>query len=268
MAAAGNNVYAVWQLTPLPPQYNADQDNVHPRGIFLAASSDNGETFQDAKSLSNNVSKSYPKVAAYQNKVYVIWNVGIIGDNTNPGNINNNNNNNNDSRTGNGIYLTKSFDNGRTFDDTLKLNAIWNSVGESQIAASGDSVYVVWGGNPDERVAGNLFYTSSLDNGISFSEARTLTERNTLNAEVAATNNGNEVYLAWQGVLPDENEEIFIKKSEDNGATFTEINENVSNNEGISECTSISISEDSRKVYLAWEDSPSGNHEILFARNL
>jgi hypothetical protein len=268
MAAAGNNVYAVWQLTPLPPQYNADQDNVHPRGIFLAASSDNGETFQDAKNLSNNVSKSYPKVAAYQNKVYVIWNVGIIGDNTNPGNINNNNNNNNDSRTGNGIYLTKSFDNGRTFDDTLKLNAIWNSVGESQIAASGDSVYVVWGGNPDERVAGNLFYTSSLDNGISFSEARTLTERNTLNAEVAATNNGNEVYLAWQGVLPDENEEIFIKKSEDNGATFTEINENVSNNEGISECTSISISEDSRKVYLAWEDSPSGNHEILFARNL
>ena len=155
-----------------------------------------------------------------------------------------------------------------TFDDTLKLNADWNSVGESQIAASGDSVYVVWGGNPDEKVAGNLFYTSSLDNGASFSAARTLTERNTLNAEVATSNNGNEVYLAWQGILPDDNEEIFVKKSADNGATFTEISENVSNNEGISECTSISISEDSKKVYLAWEDSPSGNHEILFAHNI
>jgi hypothetical protein len=264
MAAAGNNVYAVWQVTPLPPQFNSDQDNVQSAGIFLAMSEDNGETFQEAKSLSDNVLKSYPKVAAYQNKVYVIWNVGIIGDNTGP----ENNSNNNDSSFDNGIYLTKSFDGGRTFDDTLKLNANWNSVGESQIAASGNSVYVVWGGNPDEKVAGNLFYTSSLDNGASFSAARTLTERNTLNAEIAAANNGNEVYLAWQGVLPNDNEEIFVKKSTDNGTTFTELSENVSNNEGISECTSISISEESAKVYLAWEDSPAGNHEILFAHNI
>jgi hypothetical protein len=264
MAAAGNNVYAVWQVTPLPPQFNADQDDIQSAGIFLAMSSDNGETFQEAKSLSDNVLKSYPKVAAYQNKVYVIWNVGIIGDNTSP----ENNNNNNDNSTSNGIYLTKSFDGGRTFDDTLKLNANWNSVGESQVAASGDSVYVVWGGNPDEKVAGNLFYTSSPNNGVSFSAARALTERTTLNAEVAAADNGNEVYLAWQGVLSDDNEEIYAKKSTDSGATFTEINQNVSNNEGISECTSISISDDSRKVYLAWEDSPSGNHEILFATNL
>ena len=268
MAAAGNNVYAVWQVTPLPPQFNTDQDNVQSAGIFLAMSSDKGETFQEAKSLSDNVLKSYPKVAAYQNKVYVIWNVGIIGDNTSPKNNNNNNNNTNDSSTNNGIYLTKSFDGGSTFDEALKLNANWNSVGESQIAASGDTVYVVWGGNPDEKVAGNLFYTSSLDNGVSFSAARTLTERNTLNAEVATVDNGNEVYLAWQGVLPNDNEEIFVKKSADNGATFTEISENVSNNESISECTSISISEDSRKVYLAWEDSPAGNHEILFAYNI
>jgi hypothetical protein len=268
MAAAGNNVYAIWQVTPLPPQLNADQDNVQPAGIFLARSSDNGETFQGAKSLSGNVLKSYPKVAAYQNKVYVIWNVGIIGDNTNPENININNDNNNDSSSRNGIYFTKSFDGGNTFDKTLKLNANWSSVGESQIAASGNSVYVVWGGNPDEKVAGNLFYTSSLDNGVSFSAARTLTERTTLNAEVSAADNGSEVYLAWQGVLPDDNEEIFVKKSTDNGATFTKISQNVSNNEGISECTSISISEDPRKVYLAWEDSPSGNHEILFSHSI
>lgn len=264
IAAAGNNVYAVWQVTPLPIQFNAGQDDVQSAGIFLAMSSDNGETFQEAKSLSDNVLKSYPKVAAYQNKVYVIWNVGIIGDNTGP----ENNNNNNDNSTNNGIYLTKSFDGARTFDDTQKLNADWNSVGESQIAASGDSVYVVWGGNPDEKVAGNLFYTSSFDNGVSFSAARTLTERNTLNAEVAAADNGSEVYLAWQGVLPNDNEEIFIKKSADNGTTFTKISQNVSNNEGISECTSISISQDSSKVYLAWEDSPSGNHEILFAHSI
>ena len=256
MAAAGNNVYAVWQVTPLTTQFNAGQESVKKGSIYLAASMDNGENFKDTKSLSDVVLKSYPKVAAYDNKVYVLWNVGIIGDNTNRGNIDN------------GIYLTKSFDSGKNFDEPIKLNANWNSVGESQIAASGNSVYVVWGGNPDEKVAGNLFYTMSSDNGASFSPARAFTERNTLNAEVAATDNGNSVYLAWQGILPDDNEEIFIKESVDRGITFVEDNQNVSNNEGISECTSIAISDDSSRVYLAWEDSPVNNHEILFAHSV
>jgi hypothetical protein len=257
IAATGNNVYAVWQVTPLTKQFNAGQEDIKTGSIYLVASADNGETFQQTKSLSDNVLKSYPKVAAYENKVYVLWNVGIIGDNTNKG-----------DNTDNGIYLTKSFDSGKSFDEPIKLNANWNSVGESQIAASGNSVYVVWGGNPDEKVAGNLFYTTSSDNGVSFSAARALTEKNTLNAEVAATNNGDAVYLAWQGVLPDGNEEIFIKESVDRGATFTQDNQNVSKNEGISECTSIAISEDSSRVYLAWEDSPVNNHEILFAYSI
>jgi hypothetical protein len=247
MAAAGNKVYVVWQVTPLLPTTDR--------------STDNGETFEEAKSLSNNAFKSYPKVAAYENNVYVVWNVGIIGDNANRENDSNNN-----SSADSGIFLTKSFDSGRGFDDTIKLSANWNSVGESQVAATGDNVYVVWGGNPDEKVAGNLFYTLSSDDGTTFSAATTFTEKNTLNVEVATDNNA--VYIAWQGVLEDGNEEIYIKKSLDAGATFTEFNENISKNEGVSECTSIAISEDSKKVYLAWEDSPARNHEILLARSL
>jgi hypothetical protein len=115
-------------------------------------------------------------------------------------------------------------------------------------------------------VPGKLFYTTSSDNGISFSVPRSLTEKNTLNVEVSA--DSNFVYIAWQGILPNDNEEILVKKSTDSGATFSEANENVSKNDGISECTSITISEDTKKVYLAWEDSPAGNHEILFVRGL
>jgi hypothetical protein len=85
-----------------------------------------------------------------------------------------------------------------------------------------------------------------------------------LNVEVAS--DSNNAYIAWQGVLPDDNEEIFIKESSDAGATFTTANENVSRNKGISECTSIAISQDSKVVYLAWEDSPKDNHEILFSQ--
>jgi hypothetical protein len=267
MAAAGNKVYVVWQVTPLLPITDGNNietsnaDTGDESSILLATSTDNGETFEEAKSLSNNAFKSYPKVAAYGNNVYVVWNEGIIGDNANRENDSNNN-----SSADSGIFLAKSFDSGRSFDDTIKLNANWNSVGESQVAATGDNVYVVWGGNPDEKVAGNLFYTLSSDDGTTFSAATTLTEKNALNVEVATDN--NDVYIAWQGVLDDGNEEIYIKKSLDAGATFTEFNENISKNEGVSECTSIAISEDSKEVYLAWEDSPARNHEILFARSL
>jgi hypothetical protein len=278
IAAAGNNVYVVWQVTPLQ---TADQDGVDDSNgqdinsdykgdksgisddklgsISFIASVDNGETFKEVKSLSNEAFKSYPKIAAYANQVYILWNIGIIGDTNGSNNMNNNNPNN-------GIFFRKSFDNGNTFSNLTRLNMDWNSIGESQIAAYENNVYVVWGGDPDHKVPGNLFYTTSSDNGISFSVPRSLTEKNTLNVEVSA--DSNFVYIAWQGILPNDNEEILVKKSTDSGATFSEANENVSKNDGISECTSITISEDTKKVYLAWEDSPAGNHEILFVRGL
>ncbi len=245
IAAAGNDVYVVWQEDDL--RINAQSDP----GIMFSSSADKGESFKKSLSLSNSAYKSYPKVAAYGNSVYIVWNVGIIGEN----NVNNKDN---------GIFLAKSTDNGNNFNNPIKLNSEWNSIGESQVVAYENNVYVVWGGNPDKKVAGNLFYTMSPDNGDSFSNAISLTGRDTLNVEVASDN--DDVYIAWQGVLPDDNEEIFVKKSSDAGATFTASIENVSRNDGISECTSITISKDTRQVYLAWEDSPSGNHEILFSQ--
>lgn len=275
ISAAGNNVYVVWQDTPLPAvdqesitgsglddsaDNNSDRSSISGENfssISFITSADKGETFKKVKSLSNSAFKSYPKTAAYGNNVYVVWNVGIIGDDSK---VNNRNEN------VKGIFFAKSLDNGNSFNDTIKLNSNWNSVGESQVATFGNNVYVVWGGNPDDKVVGNMFYARSTDSGASFSAARTLTEKNTLNVEVAADN--NIVYVAWQGVLPNGNEEIFIKKSPDAGASFTAITENISRNDGISECTSIAISENTKKVYLAWEDSPAGNHEILFVRSI
>jgi hypothetical protein len=273
LAAAGNNVYAVWQETPLssPDLSNANSGNPYENtdndsngssissdkssSISFIASADNGETFKKVKSLSNTAFKSYPKIAAYNNSVYMVWNVGIVGGTDDTDYRNNN--------MSNGIFFAKSLNKGNNFSSPIKLNAEWNSIGESQVAAYRKDVYVVWGGNPDDKVASNLFYTRSNDNGTNFSVARSLTDKDTLNVEVAADN--NVAYIAWQGVLKDGNEEIFIKKSSDEGASFTSTSENISRNDGVSECTSITISEDTKKVYLAWEDSPAGNHEILFS---
>ena len=288
ITAAGNNVYVVWQETTLPNAYaydtsssgsgvnadnNSDRSSISSKensSILFRASTDDGNTFKKIKSLSNNAFKSYPKIAAFENSAYVVWNVGIIGDS--------NREDKNSDNINNGIFFTKSFDSGNSFSDTIKLNSNRNSIGESQIAAYGNNVYVVWGGNPDEKVVGNIFFVKSTDNGNRFAKAVSLGEENSLNVEIIAGENNN-VYVAWQALLsaddlcpscllkPDDNEEILFKKSSDNGATFTDITENISKNKGISECTSIAVSENNN-VYVAWEDYTYGNHEILFSKSI
>jgi len=289
ITAAGNNVYAVWQETTLPNAYaydtsssggavnadnNSDRSSISSKensSILFRASTDDGNTFNNIKSLSNSAFKSYPKIAAFENSAYVVWNVGRIGDS-------NSEDNNAANNINNGIFFTKSFDSGNSFSDTIKLNSNRNSIGESQIAAYGNNVYVVWGGNPDEKVVGNIFFVKSTDNGNRFAKAVSLGEENSLNVEIIAGGNNN-VYIAWQALLsadnlcpscllkPDDNEEILFKMSSDNGDTFTNINENISKNEGISECTSIAVSENNN-VYVAWEDYTYGNHEILFSKSI
>jgi hypothetical protein len=290
IAAAGNNVYAVWQDTTLPTadvdtssssssgdginaDNNSDRSSISTdenSSILFRASTDDGNTFKKIKSLSNSAFKSYPKIAAFENSAYVAWNVGIIGDS--------NREDNNANNIDNGIFFTKSFDSGNSFSDTIKLNSNRNSIGESQIAAYGNNVYVIWGGNPDDKVVGDIFFVKSTDNGNRFAKAVSLGEPNSLNVEIIAGANNN-VYIAWQALLsadnvcpscllkPDDNEEILFKMSSDNGATFTNIYENISKNEGISECTSIAVSENNN-VYVAWEDYTYGNHEILFSKSI
>jgi len=273
IAAAENNVYIVWQDTPgstadydtasgINADNNNDRINISDKmnsSIVFRASNDGGNTFEKLKTLSDSPFKSYPKITAFKNSAYVVWNIGIIGD------LNYDDNSSNNIH--NGIFFTKSLDKGNSFSDTIKLNSDWNSIGESQIAAYGNNVYVVWGGNPDEKVVGNMFFVKSSDNGDSFPQPISLTnEKNSLNVEIIA-DKSNIVYVAWQALVPDGNEEILFKKSSDDGATFTNINENISKNEGISECTSIAVSENN-KVYVVWEDDTFGNHEILFAQSI
>jgi hypothetical protein len=259
IAAAENNVYVVWQDTDRSSI--SGHKNSWDSSIAFRASTDSGDSFQKIKSLGSAGFDSFPKIAAFGNSAYLVWNFGIIGD-TNKYTYNINN------KTSSGIFFTKSLDSGNSFSHTVKLNSNRNSIGEPQVAAYNNNVYVIWGGNPDDKVEGNMFFVRSSNNGNSFSKAVSLSgdQKNTLNVEVIAGGNNN-VYVAWQALLSDDNEEILFKKSSDNGATFTNTHENISKNKGISECTSIAVSENNI-VYLAWEDDTTGNHEILFVKTV
>ena len=166
-------MYVVWQDVPLPiaddtdiisggddsSVYNYGQKNSninHQKygSIMFTSSEHFTKSFIQPKSLSNGAYKLYPKVGAYEDSVYVVWNVGIIGDTGNASSQN--------DMTPNGIFFARSFDKGVNFSDPLKLNAESDTIGEFQGAGSGRNVYVVWGGNPDEKVVGNLYFTRIL----------------------------------------------------------------------------------------------------------
>jgi hypothetical protein len=175
---------------------------------------------------------------------------------------NNNNSNNNNIEQRQGIYFARSYDNGGNFSNAVKLNSEASRAGESQIAASGNQVYVVWSGNSDNLIPNDLYFIKSTDNGTSFTAESSLSKKSSLNAELAI--DGNNVYIIWQDFLRPKNQEILIKKSTDGGKTFTSTSTNISNNKGISECPSISISKNI--IYTMWEDDTPGNHEIYFSR--
>ena len=76
----------------------------------------------------------------------------------------------------------------------------------------------------------------------------------------------NQVYIAAQGIPtnnnPLKNVEIFLINSSVTQDNFQKT-VNISNNSGVSECPSLAAS--GNNLYMTWEDSTPGNHEILFS---
>ena len=271
LSAFENNVYAVW----------LDEDEQGNGIILFTASNDGGETFGNPITIARNVTTNndftFPKVAAYGDNLYIAWNVV-------------------DSRStqGEGEIITdllyvKSSDQGNTFSPPIKLNNNGEKVGEAQLAAYNNAVYVVWGSSPYDHITSNLFFMKSTDNGNTFSNATEVKNDNFVNpsnVEIVVVGNNNseengeqslssspssqqvqqqpELYITGQVPLSDENEEIFLASSSDNGDTFSQITTNLSNNSEFSECSAIAAS--ANNIYVIWQDRTPGNNEALFTK--
>jgi hypothetical protein len=239
IAVFGDNVYLVW----------LDQDEADNTNILLKASFDGGATFGRTVHISSNANQeTFPKIAAYEDSVYIAWN--MAGDNL-------------DERDNEGLFFVRSLDGGNTFDNIMKLNHE-NDFGELQVAAFDETVYVVSGGIHSMDVNG-VFFTKSIDGGRSFSEPVTIDENatfvNPLNVEVGAYDEQFSYVAAQVTVLG--NEEILLLEMTGNDSTRVI---NLSNNPKISECPSIAMTGDN--IYVVWEDMTPGNHEILYAKGI
>jgi hypothetical protein len=270
IVAFENYVYAVW----------LDEDQGGNGTVLFKASNDGGDTFSNTVTIAHNANNNditFPKVAAYGDNVYIAWNV-----------VDNNNNNQEEIRTD--LLYVKSSDQGNTFGPPIKLNNNEQKVGEAQLAAYKNAVYVIWGSSSFGQVTSNLFFTKSTDGGNTFSNSTEVKNKNFVNpsnVEITVADNDEEngrpellpsapyqqeeqqqqqpyLYVTGQVPLSDRNDEILLTFSSDNGDTFSEITTNLSNNLDISECPSIAASENN--IYVIWQDRTPGNNEILFTK--
>jgi len=229
VSSSDDNVYVIWE------------DNISGnKEVLFRASHDKGQTFGSIINLSNNNSTSYsPIIFSHGNNVYVVWT---------------------DYTFNNDIFFRASHDKGQTFGSTINVS---NNTGTSftpDIFSHGNNVYVVWT-DTISRVSNDIFFTSSIDNGQTFSKPVNLSNNNGSSTIPQVSSSGTNVYVTWMdnsiGDL-----EIFFAFSIDNGQIFSSPI-NLSNSPGISQLPQISSFGDN--VYVVWEDKTPGIYDIFLA---
>jgi hypothetical protein len=230
IAVDGSNIYVVWtDYTPGTPE------------IYFKKSDDGGATWRTNKRLTNNAGYSYaPAIAVDGSNIYVVW-----ADST-PGNYE--------------IYFKKSDDGGATWATNKKLS---NTAGYSEdpaIVVDGSNIYVVW----TDYTPGNyeIYFKRSVDRGATWKADKRLTNNPGGSYTPAIAVDGSNIYVVWEDDTPG-NEEIYFKKSDDGGATWTANNRLTNDALG---SMYPAIAADGSNVYVVWQNfiMAPANFEIYF----
>jgi len=97
---------------------------------FFKKSLDQGHTFSEVSVISSNIARSIsPSIAAYVNKVYVVWSDNTFGNSE--------------------IFFTNSIDNGSTYNMPININEDAGTSGVAQISIDpgAGNLYLIWQDN-------------------------------------------------------------------------------------------------------------------------
>src|ERR671931_655582 len=181
-----------------------------------------------------------------------------------------------DNKTGNNeVYFGGSNDGGKTFGSPINISNSKGGSADSQIAASGNNVYVTWWDNK----TGNwqVFSRASNDSGKTFGDAVILKgigsspvkhlkapPSNTTSVDTivaAAAGNNNKEYVVWWDNTTG-NWEVSFAKSSDGGKTF-DSPINISNTPDARSVGARMIAQ-GNNVYIAWMDLKPGQKQVMF----
>ena len=230
IAVFGSDIYVTWDDNT-PGNYD----------IYFLKSTDGGATWQTAKRITTNADDSGSSAIVVDGSyVFMAWASKI-------------------SDTNCEIYFKKSIDGGATWQATQRLT---NNAGVSMdpaVAERGDNVYVAW----QDTTPGNydIYFRKSTDGGATWNASKKLTANagNSRNLDMAVYD--ANICVAWDDSTPG-NEEIYLKKSTDNGATW-QTAQRLTYNSGDSWRPAVAVS--SAKVYVAW-DEDVGEWELVFLK--
>ncbi|HEX5922035.1 MAG TPA: sialidase family protein [Nitrososphaeraceae archaeon] len=232
LAAEEQSVYIVWN------SFDKLMRNI----ILLSKSDDAGKTFSELTEIGIGDMETFPKIAADADEYFITWDKE----------------NDKDTEI---LFIKghKNYDKINSITNLTKLNDEGIDGGETQVAANADHVLVAWTSNmPVDKK--HVYVSSSINNGNDFGNSVHVSSINSSNVE-NIINDGNS-YLVWQDNLYG-SQDIFLTKSNMNGTSIDKAI-NVSNNTGISECPSITVSRNG--IHMVWEDDTTGNHEVLYTR--
>jgi len=247
--STGNNVYVVWE------------DETPDKGrIRFRASNDNGNDFSITRVLSqeNEVNANSPRIDAFGNNVYVVWE-----DNSRSGN---------DTSENFDILYRASTDAGTNFTFTKIISKNPGDSYDPEIAAAGNNMYVVWEDNTsgnDTSIDWDIRFRASTDRGDTITnDTKVLSDGIGVVADFhqIATAEDN-VYVVWSDIYTRSGYpsmyEVFFLASTDKGINFSNP-VNISTRPGRSILPQIGASGDS--VYVVWRDDTTGNGDIYFKK--
>jgi len=231
ISVSGQMVHVVWQDS-------RDMNNE----MYYKRSTNGGSSWSADTRLTNNIASSIdPSITMSGSAIHIVWW---------------------DNRQGNyEIYHIGSSDAGSSWGIDTNITGNSAFACRPSISASGNLVHVVWYDNP----MGNfeIYYKRSTDGGIGWGLVTQLTNNNAFSCGPTISVSGLLVHVLWYDTR-DGNNEIYYKRSSNNGTTWGE-DTRLTNNAAASKFPSVLAS--GLAVHSVWVDDRDGDNEVYYKRS-